>query len=127
MGITLSCYNATDTLKCLSELPFDTIYPALNITYEWFAVVDGAFVREWPVSAISKGNLVKVPLLLGSNTDEGVSFGTTGVNTDDQAVAQLISECHLPPPPRFSTFVKARLMLLAPISLQALGSHAVPG
>ncbi|KAL7271295.1 hypothetical protein RUND412_005962 [Rhizina undulata] len=92
LATNTSCYNATDTLDCLRAVPYDTIYAALNaISYEWFAVIDGNFMQSWPVAALKAGKLVDVPILLGSNTDEGVSFGATGVNTDEEALAQLIS------------------------------------
>lgn len=73
-------------------MPYETIYPALNIGYEWFAVIDGAFVTQWPVKNLKEKKFIKVPILVGSNTDEGVSFGTTGVDTDAQAIEQLSSE-----------------------------------
>lgn len=31
-----------------------------------------------------------MPILLGTNTDEGTSFGTTGTDTDEQCIEQLI-------------------------------------
>ncbi|KAL4793842.1 carboxylesterase family protein [Aspergillus venezuelensis] len=85
------CSGSTDTLQCLRDLPFDTLYDAAYEGLEWFAAVDGKFISEYPQISITKGRLVKVPILLGSNTDEGVSFGTTGVDTDEDCIAQLIS------------------------------------
>lgn len=63
----------------------------MNVGSEFFAVIDGVFMQQWPLTATLAGAHINVPLLLGSNTDEGVSFGVQGVNTDAQAVAQLIS------------------------------------
>ncbi|KAH8152546.1 uncharacterized protein LAJ45_03386 [Morchella importuna] len=88
---TTGCYNATDTLQCLREVPYDSIYPAMNVGYEWFAVVDGNFVEQWPVLSLQQKKLIKVPLLLGTCTDEGTSFGVGGVDNDEEAVAQLIT------------------------------------
>ncbi|KAL0635255.1 hypothetical protein Q9L58_005821 [Maublancomyces gigas] len=83
------CYNTTDTLECLRAVPYDKIYTAMDAGYEWFAVVDGQFVTQWPVKNIKEKKFLKVPILIGSNTDEGISFGVAGVNTDAQAIEQL--------------------------------------
>lgn len=64
----------------------------MNVGYEWFAVVDGNFVEQWPVLSLQQKKLIKVPLLLGTCTDEGTSFGVGGVDNDEEAVAQLISK-----------------------------------
>ncbi|KAL4976588.1 Alpha/Beta hydrolase protein [Aspergillus desertorum] len=85
------CSTSSDTLQCLREVPFDTLYGVAYEGLEWFAAVDGKFIKEYPQISTTEGRLAKVPILLGSNTDEGVSFGTTGVNTDEDCVAQLIS------------------------------------
>lgn len=77
-------------------MPYDTIYAAMKTDYGWLAVIDGQLIPQWPVKSIHGGNFLKVPLLLGSNTDEGISFGTTGVDTDAQAIEQLSSAA--PPP-----------------------------
>lgn len=63
----------------------------MDVGYEWFAVVDGQFVTQWPVKNIKEKKFLKVPILIGSNTDEGISFGVAGVNTDAQAIEQLSS------------------------------------
>ncbi|RDW67168.1 putative triacylglycerol lipase (LipA) [Aspergillus mulundensis] len=85
------CSSSSDTLQCLREVPFDTLYAVAFENLEWFAAVDGTFIKEYPQISTVKGRIANVPILLGSNTDEGVSFGTTGVDTDEECVAQLIS------------------------------------
>ncbi|KAL2838405.1 Alpha/Beta hydrolase protein [Aspergillus pseudodeflectus] len=87
----VGCSNSSDTLQCLREIPFDTLYAVAYEGLEWFAAVDGDFIKEYPQISITQGRLAKVPILLGTNTDEGVSFGTTGVDTDEECIAQLIS------------------------------------
>ncbi|KAL3460501.1 Alpha/Beta hydrolase protein [Aspergillus heterothallicus] len=83
------CSNSSDTLQCLREVPFEELYAVAYEGLEWFAAIDGTFIQEYPQISITKERIVKVPILLGTNTDEGVSFGTTGVNTDEDCVAQL--------------------------------------
>lgn len=67
----------------------------MAVGHGWFAVIDGQLVSQWPVKNIKENKFLKVPILIGSNTDEGISFGTTGVDTDAQAIEQLSS---MPPP-----------------------------
>ncbi|KAE8152161.1 alpha/beta-hydrolase [Aspergillus avenaceus] len=86
-----NCSSASDTLKCLQEVPYDTLYDVAYEGLEWFATVDGSFIKEYPQISITQGNMAKVPILLGTNTDEGTSFGTTGTDTDEDCIAQLIS------------------------------------
>ncbi|KAL2866880.1 putative triacylglycerol lipase (LipA) [Aspergillus lucknowensis] len=85
------CSNSSDTLQCLREVQFDSLYAVAYEGLEWFAAVDGKFIKEYPQISITQGRIAKVPILLGTNTDEGVSFGTTGVDTDEDCVAQLIT------------------------------------
>ncbi|KAE8143921.1 Alpha/Beta hydrolase protein [Aspergillus pseudotamarii] len=85
------CSSSSDTLQCLRDVSYETLYDAAYEGLEWFAAVDGTFVKEYPQISISQGKMAKVPILLGTNTDEGTSFGTTGTNTDEECVEQLIS------------------------------------
>lgn len=87
------CSSSLDTLQCLRETPFDKLYAVAFEGLEWFAAVDGTFIKEYPQISIAQGRLARVPILVGSNTDEGVSFGTTGVDTDEDCIAQLICIC----------------------------------
>ncbi|KAJ5659236.1 hypothetical protein N7507_005687 [Penicillium longicatenatum] len=85
------CSNATNTLECLRDLPYETFYSVAYAGLEWFATIDDMFISQYPQISYREGKIAKVPILLGTNTDEGTSFGTTGVNTDEEAIAQLIS------------------------------------
>ncbi|KAJ6104377.1 hypothetical protein N7523_010697 [Penicillium sp. IBT 18751x] len=85
------CTNATNTLQCLRDLPYSTIYNAAYEGLEWFATIDNSFISQYPQMSYKEGKLSKVPILLGTNTDEGTSFGTTGTNTDEECIEQLIS------------------------------------
>jgi acetylcholinesterase len=92
-GVTAAtgCDTAVDTLDCLRSVPYEKLYKALDIDYEWFAAFDGDLIRSWPSVATHQSRFVKVPLLIGSNTDEGVSFGVTGINTEADLLSQLTS------------------------------------
>ncbi|PYH47204.1 putative triacylglycerol lipase (LipA) [Aspergillus saccharolyticus JOP 1030-1] len=86
-----SCTTASDTLQCLREVPFETFYPLAYNGLEWFGTIDGTFIKEKPQISITHGRFAKVPILHGTNTDEGTSFGTTGTNTDEECIEQLIA------------------------------------
>ncbi|KAL5355894.1 Alpha/Beta hydrolase protein [Aspergillus floccosus] len=85
------CTSSTDTLECLRNTPYDLFYASAYEGLEWFGAIDGAFIREYPQISMKEGRIAPVPILLGSNTDEGTSFGTTGTNTDEECIEQLIS------------------------------------
>lgn len=75
-----NCTDAHDTVACLRCAPFEV----LNATFAklpFLAVVDGTLIPEYNSIALAKGNFVKVPLLIGTNTDEGKLFAGYGVNT----------------------------------------------
>jgi len=54
----------------------------------WPPVLDGDFVADHPSSQLAAGRFVRVPILIGANTDEGSAFGAgkgpggKGVDTD---------------------------------------------
>ncbi|KAK4120148.1 carboxylesterase family protein [Parathielavia appendiculata] len=83
------CANSLDTLQCLREVPFKSLYAVAYEGLEWFATVDGQFIAEEPQVSITRGRIARVPILLGTNTDEGTSFGVTGVDTDEECIEQL--------------------------------------
>lgn len=85
----VGCSNATDTLQCLRDTPFETLNSVLNGTdgnpqYSFWPVVDGDIIRDWGSMQLGNGEFVKVPIISGTNTDEGTAFGPTGINTTQQ-------------------------------------------
>lgn len=87
------CTNSLNTLQCLRELPYAALYSIANEGLEWFATVDGSFITQYPQINYREGTLAQVPILLGTNTDEGTSFGTTGTNTVEDCINELTSTC----------------------------------
>lgn len=94
-----STLNSSTSLDCLRALPFDEINAALNGTFLWAPMMDGDFIADYPVKQLADGRFPKIPIMIGTNTDEGTAFGTglgpngTGVDTDDEmraAVAKKI-------------------------------------
>ncbi|CAG8955695.1 hypothetical protein HYFRA_00010961, partial [Hymenoscyphus fraxineus] len=88
LSLKAGCSNATDTLQCLREVPYEVIAPlAYNGRDQWFHTIDGSLIPRFGQESLVTGKFVKIPILLGTNTDEG--FGFNAVNNDTQAIGVL--------------------------------------
>lgn len=88
----VGCSNATDTLTCLREVPFD----ALNDAFAPFVltpILDGKFLSRLPSESFSKGLVADVAILAGSTTDEGTAsfFGPRGTLHNDSDVSTFLA------------------------------------
>ncbi|KAF2789764.1 alpha/beta-hydrolase [Melanomma pulvis-pyrius CBS 109.77] len=88
LTVSVGCAGAEDTLQCLRDVPFETIAPYGYQGLEWFHVIDGSMIPRHGQQSLTQGKFAKIPIILGTNTDEG--FGVNGVNTDEQAINQLV-------------------------------------
>jgi len=86
------CNTSSDALACLRGSSFDTLNTAFNTTptTSFGPVVDGDFIPDITSNMLREGRFVKVPLLVGANTDEGTSFGPKGID-NDTAFANYVS------------------------------------
>ncbi|KAJ5153460.1 uncharacterized protein N7482_009938 [Penicillium canariense] len=89
LAASLNCSNAVDSLQCLREVPFEILNSVLNGTdgssvYNFSPVLDGDFIRNWGSVQLSNHEFVRVPIISGTNMDEGTAFGPTGINTTEQ-------------------------------------------
>lgn len=80
------CSNAADSLQCLRELDFATLNAALNGTASgsFFPYVDGDLIQGSLYDQLSVGAFIRVPIIIGTNTDEGV-FTALGANITTDA------------------------------------------
>ncbi|KAF8848511.1 alpha/beta-hydrolase [Acephala macrosclerotiorum] len=86
------CENATDTLDCLRGAPFEAPNNVFNSSiarYPQAPTINNDFIVQSPTLQLLNGQFVKVPLLIGTNTDEGTSFGLRGIDTDSEFLAYL--------------------------------------
>lgn len=110
----MNCSETEDSLQCLREAPFEQLNAAINGTdgqsrYNFAPMIDGDFITQWGSIHLNNHRFVKVPILAGTNTDEGTSFAPTGIETSAQFYDYLISK----PRPRTSVCLEGRTANLA--------------
>ncbi|KAI1186456.1 alpha/beta-hydrolase [Nemania serpens] len=78
---TVGCWGAADQLACLREIDEATLFAA-HPSVVWNPLLDGDFLTGYPSQLMQRGHYVKVPLLLGANTDEGFAVSGTPLDTE---------------------------------------------
>jgi para-nitrobenzyl esterase len=81
----LGC-GGDDALACLRAKPVSGLLAAAT---GFGPIVDGEFMPEQPRALYDRGDIAKVPYILGSNTDEGTLFTTTQVHSEDELKAAI--------------------------------------
>lgn len=76
---TVGCWTSSSQLACLRNLTSTQLFDS-NYTVTWNPIVDGDFLTAYPSQLAANGTFVHVPLLIGANSDEGVSFSTHGLD-----------------------------------------------
>ncbi|OAL52234.1 cholinesterase [Pyrenochaeta sp. DS3sAY3a] len=93
-----NCNKAYDTLDCLRHVPYTELYSVLNETVhsiyrlDFMPIIDGSFIREWPHISMMEGRTANIPIITGSNTDEGTTFCPTTLNTTGELRSFLLNE-----------------------------------
>jgi triacylglycerol lipase len=85
--------------QIVDQASFANLNAIINSTsgspaYYFTPVVDGDLLRTWGSFQIDKHEFVKVPILAGSNTDEGSSWRPTDIYTTQQWHEYLTSMNH---------------------------------
>ena len=73
---TVGCpttWTSPASLACLRSLTSAQLFAAQG-SVVWNPIVDGVFLTDYPSNLAARGSFVHVPLLIGANTDEGISF-----------------------------------------------------
>ncbi|KAJ3562849.1 hypothetical protein NP233_g9322 [Leucocoprinus birnbaumii] len=90
------CSGASDTLDCLSNLPYATLKAAIDkspgifdyqsLHLAWPPRADGTFITDNPQRLIQQGVVANIPFVTGDCDDEGTlfSFSTLNVTTESQ-------------------------------------------
>ncbi|KAJ6454195.1 alpha/beta-hydrolase [Mycena sanguinolenta] len=73
------CGGAADVMSCLRAASTQSLASGASLTranltsalFPFGPITDGTFLTERPVEAFKNGNFIRVPILFGSNTNEG--------------------------------------------------------
>ncbi|KAK6499462.1 hypothetical protein TWF506_004091 [Arthrobotrys conoides] len=86
-----ACADETDRLQCMRNANESTIWAWAQATPHYVSpMLDGDMIPEFASKLIKDGKFVKVPTIVGHNSDDGTSFTPTG-NRAVNDEAQLIS------------------------------------
>jgi carboxylesterase type B len=55
----------------------------------YYPVLDGDFLQQSATTQLTSGQFIRVPILIGTNTDEGTAFGPRKLNTTSQFLSFL--------------------------------------
>ncbi|KAI1504016.1 Alpha/Beta hydrolase protein [Biscogniauxia marginata] len=101
LAIQLGCAGS-DSLSCIKSKTADEIQAVnTNIPYAgaasaplymWGPVLDGDMITDYPYDSYSEGKFIKIPLIVGDDTNEGTSFTPTGTSTLGQSDSFLKSQ-----------------------------------
>lgn len=85
-----NCTDAVDSLECLQKVDatdltnvFNTSNHVLTTGFA-FPYIDGDILKKASYETLTNGEFNKIPLLIGTNTDEGSIFIGNGVNTTEE-------------------------------------------
>lgn len=87
---TTGCWTAPDRLACLRSLSSADLFAA-RPSQTWNPILDGDFLQDYPSTSMENGQFIKVPILTGANSDEGVSFSVHGVNNETDIFNSLMT------------------------------------
>lgn len=83
-----NCASASDSVACLRRVPTAQLSSIFNSSFAavpgWGQVVDNDFFVAPGDALLKAGKFVKVPLMLGTNFDEGTAYASTGIDTSEQ-------------------------------------------
>ena len=87
---TTGCYSAKDQLACLRSLSSEQFFAA-QTSQTWNPLIDGDFLTAYPSQLQANGSFIKIPMIDGANSDEGTSFGTSGLDNETAIFNNLLS------------------------------------
>jgi para-nitrobenzyl esterase len=90
----LGVADGPDALQKLRSIPADEILKAWSKDRKvhFDAIVDGWIVPEQPAKIFAEGKQMRVPVLVGSNANEGTVFGRGGPKTVDEYKSYLLGD-----------------------------------
>ncbi|KAF7548327.1 hypothetical protein G7046_g8710 [Stylonectria norvegica] len=83
-----NCSGASDKLSCFKSIPVANLSQAFidNAPNEnpWTPFIDGDMITQSSTTSMKQGKFLKVPVICGTNFDEGTAFGKRNINTTEQ-------------------------------------------
>ncbi|KAL7940298.1 alpha/beta-hydrolase [Trichoderma barbatum] len=67
------CSSSTDVVSCLQKIPAEDFIEAAT-RLPWHPIIDNDLLSQLTSESIKRGDFLKIPLLIGTNTNEGSSF-----------------------------------------------------
>ena len=88
------CSSAQHKQTCLRSLSSEEFRRLASLTeislpLQYWPVIDGNIIARAHLQQLKNEDLVRVPYLIGDNSDEGTAFSSFGVNTDDEIIVIL--------------------------------------
>lgn len=78
---TVGCWDNANQLGCLRSLTSEELFHS-NYSVTWNPLVDGTFLTGYPSQLADMGKFVRIPIISGANTDEGVGFSVKGLDNE---------------------------------------------
>ncbi|KAL1307019.1 hypothetical protein AAFC00_005646 [Neodothiora populina] len=96
----LGC-SGKDSLACIKALDVEKIDQLLKTkpAYQqaFLPAIDGVFVANYTSQQLASGDFVHVPIIDGTNSDEGTLFSPMGIDTEDQLKEMMSTTSFLQP------------------------------
>lgn len=64
------CRNSSSVIQCLKNVPPTELIENKYFRYNPYPVIDGVLITEQPADAIKNGRISRVPIIIGTNTNE---------------------------------------------------------
>ena len=84
--LNTGCANTSDTLSCLRNLPFQKLNETFSSQADVWAmpVIDGVVMHDLPSKRLAAGAFAKVPLIVGTTSDEASPYVLgLGIETEE--------------------------------------------
>ncbi|KAK6518251.1 hypothetical protein TWF506_005411 [Arthrobotrys conoides] len=88
---SVNCTSAANSLTCLRQVPTAIMWSAIKTVdaafpSQWQYHIDGDIIRERSSISLKRGRFVKVPILVGSTSDEGTYAIGVGADTTEEVI-----------------------------------------
>uniref|UniRef100_A0A8H7KCN2 Carboxylic ester hydrolase n=1 Tax=Bionectria ochroleuca TaxID=29856 RepID=A0A8H7KCN2_BIOOC len=93
LELRCTIFHFTPASRSLSQhraVPFETWQAAKTTSLIWNPMVDGELWSDFPSVLATEGKFLRIPVIIGTNSDEGCTFATRGINTEEEFVKSML-------------------------------------